>query len=246
MRNFSILIFCGLLIATQSSLSCCDKNTLSIAGAATVEVDPDIAIFSVSASGKGKTSADALAQSNKLMKQATNILKNYGLPSSNYSTTSLSLSPEYSYVDGTSYLVGQTATQSLQVTIGQLIKNKDVLAKIIVALASFEALSISGFSFSNYDPSNAYRLARKAAVADASSKALQYSSLSGLCLGKVRKIVDNNYERYVPYLMETDYYAFQAKTLQIPFGKVQVQASVQIDWKLLWWWLIHIFNIPNY
>lgn len=232
MKNFSILVFCGLLITAHSALQCCDENTISIAGAGKVEVDPDIVTFSVTADGEGKTSADALAQSNKLISQATNVLKYFGLPPSNYSTTSLSLSPQYKYVNGTSYLVGQKASQSLQITIGQLIKNKDILGKIVVALSSFEALRISGFTFTNYDPSGAYKKARRAAVADAYAKAKQYSDLSGLCLGGVRKVVDSNYERYSPFSMETDYYALQAKTLQIPFGKVQVQTSVQIDWKL--------------
>jgi uncharacterized protein YggE len=118
------------------------------------------------------------------------------------------------------------------VTIGQLIKNKAALGRIVVSLSAFDSIIISGFSFSNDDPSAAYRMARRAAVGDAYSKAQQYSSLSGLCLGSVRKVVDMNSEKYTPYLMNTDYYSLQSTSLQVPFGKVQVRASVQIDWKL--------------
>lgn len=97
MRSFSIVVFCAAILGTYASLSCCNENTLSIVGAGSVEVDPDIAQFTVFTREKAKTSAAALSKVNQKISQATQVFKMYGLPSSNYSTSSLSINPEYNY-----------------------------------------------------------------------------------------------------------------------------------------------------
>lgn len=74
-------------------------------------------------------------------------------------------------------------------------------------------------------------MARQAAVADAVAKVKQYSLLSGQSLGAVRKVVDLNTEQYIPFVRDAALYPFQAK-LEEESGKVSVQASVQIDWKI--------------
>ena len=128
-------------------------------------------------------------------------------------------------------MVGQQASQSLQVTIGSLAQNKQIIGKISVALSDIDGISLSGFTFSNSYPSKAYQVARQAAVTDAVAKVKQYSLLSGQSLGVVRKVVDQNTEQYTPFVMDAALYPFQAK-LGVESGKVLVQASVQIDWKI--------------
>lgn len=138
MRAFSILVTFVLAFAAQAGLSCCDQDTLSIAGAGTVEVDPDIVHFSISVTQKGKTSSIALSKANQLIAQATQVLRGFGLPPANYSTSSLSINPEYNYSNGTSFLVGQQASQTLKVTIGRLTQNQDTIGKIVVALSRID------------------------------------------------------------------------------------------------------------
>jgi len=99
-------------------------------------------------------------------------------------------------------------------------------------LSTVKELTVSGFDFKNSNTEAGYRLARRAAVADARSKAEQYASLSGRKLGKVQKVIDQNNEQYVPFYMGASYYALQSQVLKVPYGKVEVSATVQIDWSL--------------
>jgi len=189
----NILPLLVLLVLSQAQNNCCDLNTLTIAGAGAVEVDPDIAQFSVYASDFGTTSAIALSNVNKIINKVTTILSNKGVPVSNYSTTSINIYPQYNYTtSGITILIGQQASISLQVTIGNLVANKQIIGQIVTDISAVNNITISGLTFSNSNSDLAYRQARKSAVSDALSKASQYCSLSGRMLSSVKKIKDQN------------------------------------------------------
>lgn len=107
MNKLTFIAFAVLLIAGAQAYGCCDANTIDITGAGSVQVNPDIATFSVSAQGYGKTSASALTNVNRLINQAMNVLKNYGLPTANYTTSAINLNPQYNYTGSITVLVGQ-------------------------------------------------------------------------------------------------------------------------------------------
>lgn len=227
-----ILLLIGLAIINAQN-TCCDKNVLSIIGAGSVSTDPDIGQFTVTATTFKKTSASALSSVNDLINQVSAILAAKGLPKANYTTQGINLSPQYNYtVDNIAVLIGQQATQSLSVTVGNLIQNKQLIGQIITALSCVNNITISGISFSNSNPDLANRLARAAAVSNALAKAKQYSTLSGKCLGAVKRIIDQNIDNYVPFYSDFNLYSLNVQTLQVPYGKVTTSASVQINWNL--------------
>ena len=117
-------------------------------------------------------------------------------------------------------------------TVGNLIKNKRILSKIVENLSKINNITVSGFTFQNSDTASAYSLARKAAVSDSRAKVNQYASLTGKAVRGVRKVVDQNQDRYIPFSMNANYYALRAQTLEVPFGKVSVSARVQIQWNV--------------
>ena len=51
-------------------------------------------------------------------------------------------------------------------------------------------------------------------------------------LGRVRQVIDQNYENYRPYYSDYNTFALKVQSLQVPYGKIQVQSNVQIVWKL--------------
>lgn len=107
-----------------------------------------------------------------------------------------------------------------------------ILSRIIESMSKVKYISISGFSFQNQNTASAYRSARKAAVDDAYSKAKQYASLTSKNLRGVRKIEDQNQDRYIPFPLDTNSYVFRAQALEIPYGKVSVSAGVEIQWNI--------------
>lgn len=104
--KYSIFIFAiiSLVIAQDS---CCQQQALSIVGSGKVSIDPDIATFTLYASANGKTSKEALSKTNSIIQKATGILLAFGLPKSNYSTSSINLYPQYNYTNGFAILIGQ-------------------------------------------------------------------------------------------------------------------------------------------
>jgi uncharacterized protein len=193
-------------------------------------VEPDIAIFSVSAQGNASTSVQALSNLNNRINTVNLLLQSYRIPAANRTTSSIDLQPQYNYDNGASILVGQQASASLEVTVGNLSNNTELLGRIVKSLANTTGISMSGFTFRNSNTAAAERLARVAAVRNAQSKATQYAALSNRALGSLVKVVDQNRGSYTPYVMDGAYFSFQSQVLSIPYGKVKVEAYVQIDW----------------
>ena len=234
MKKLSISLL-GLILLTFSSYCnsmCCDTNTFSVIGAGKVKVDPDLAVFTITARADKPTSIQALSFVNQQISKVNNILSYFGIPKSNRTTSYISLRPLYKYQKGTAILIGQQASSSLKISIGTIQQNPSILGKLLKPLSKTQNISISGFSFQNKNDAQAYKLARQAAVKDAQAKASEYAKLSGKTLTSLKKVVDQNRERYIPFFLDSKEYAFQSQILQIPFGKVEVNAYVQIDWNL--------------
>ena len=96
------------------------------------------------------------------------MLAKHGVVKSDYSTTRVSLSPQYEYKNGVRTLRGQRASQTLRVNIRLVDSSTSKkIGHILTHLAEIDNLSIGGLSFSNSDRSTAFRTARWAAVKDA-------------------------------------------------------------------------------
>lgn len=146
-----ILLFIGLALINAQN-ACCDKNSISVIGAGTVSTDPDIAQFTVTATITRKTTALALSGVNDVINQVSQILSARGLPRANYTTQGISLYPQYDYSNNVAVLSGQQASQSLSVTVGNLLSNRQLIGQIITALSNVNNITISGLSFSNSNP----------------------------------------------------------------------------------------------
>jgi uncharacterized protein YggE len=107
---------------------------------------------------------------NTVIIQAENVLTSLNSSDINITTAYIYLYPVYNYTNGTSYVIGQQASVGLRVVVGNLNVTKDLLGDVAGNLSVVNNISLSGFSFQNSDTTQAYRLARFAAVADAQSK----------------------------------------------------------------------------
>ena len=231
-KTSSLIVTLLLLIFVHSQQECCNKNVFMIVGAGVTEVDPDVAVFYISAYANGNTSLQALSNVNTIIAQTQTLIYSLNLPDVNVTTSYIYLYPVYNYTNGTSYIVGQQASEGLRVVVGNLNASAEILGNLATNLSTVNNISISGFSFQSSNPNSAFKVARAAAVADAQSKLEQYALLSGKNAKRcVVNIVDQNVDRYVPFDISPGFYAFKSMLLEIPYGKVQVYANVQIKWK---------------
>ena len=142
MRKSGILIVLAVLLAllTGCQSSQTAFRTVTVSGKGSVTLTPDMASFSVSIEETADTTSQAQSGANAKMAEITSILEGqYGILAEDIRTTGMSLYPSYRYQDGEQILIGQTASQSLSVTVHRL----DDLAPIVDSLSSVSGISLS-------------------------------------------------------------------------------------------------------
>lgn len=189
MKRCIILLLSVLLLFTSCESLKRDELTVSVSGNATVRLAPDIADFTVSISETADTTREAQQLVNDKMSAVYGILKGYGISEDDLTTASMSLSPVYSWIDGKQELTGQSARQSISVTLRDI----SLLANIIDSLSAVSGISLSSISLDASDKSAAIAEARRLAVQDARSRADVYAESAGLKVDRAMSISENSY-----------------------------------------------------
>lgn len=101
--------------------------------------------------------------------------KSLGIPSTNYSTSALTIYDTYNYSTNPYTITGSQAQQTLQLTIGS---NSNIIT-LLNSLSKIPAVTVQSILFDLSDRSSALQKARLAAFTDAKNKFAQYLSLSG-------------------------------------------------------------------
>lgn len=109
MNKIFVLSLC-LIALTLSQPNCCQVNTISTTGNGQVNVAPDIATISVGVSETAATTIAALSKANAKISQLTTLLASSSIPTTDYSTSSISINPQYDYTNGSAVLTGQSAS----------------------------------------------------------------------------------------------------------------------------------------
>jgi len=160
-----------LLIGLAFSQSCCDDNTFQIGGNADVSIKPDRATINIQVTDQANTSSAALTLVNQQIDSVINLLKQNGLNSSDYSTSSININPKYEYQFNQNVLVGQEASQTLSVVIKNIDSNGGKIGAIIDDVSSINGITINGINFDQSDSNLGKTAARKAAFQSAQKKA---------------------------------------------------------------------------
>jgi uncharacterized protein YggE len=102
-------------------------------------------------------------------------LSSNGLITDNYYTTSFNVYPNTSFINGSSIVIGQIASESFQITIPFSDNNGSNIGLLIDSLAAVDGIIISGLSFDIRNKTDAYQQARALALANAQQKAADYT-----------------------------------------------------------------------
>ena len=167
-----------------------------VTGEGNVTIPPDYAQIRAGVTTRGKTAKEALDANSKLMTAVTAVMQNSGVEQKDIQTARFSIEPVYGQQQPNNVrtLTGFEAVNQMGVTIRQLAKLGDILDKLVSAGAT----DIDGIEFLHADPAKALDQARQAAVADARRKAELYAQASGLNLGGVLWITED--QAYAPVM----------------------------------------------
>jgi uncharacterized protein YggE len=213
------------------------SNTISVTGDGKISAKPDMVILTVSFEKTASTSKSALDQVNKKIEAALKILKNNNIPDSDIVTTNLNIYTEYDYSSSTRRIIGQRASQSLEVKIKKIDEKATKATKIIDELSAVEDLQIGGISFDIEDKTEFFTKARELAFQKAKQKAEELAKLSRVKLAKPIYISDSTYDvSPVPYLANVAQYKSMAEGMgsdqrgQISTGEMNISSNLSILW----------------
>lgn len=133
--------------------SYCAYHTISVSGSASVSVLPDTAQINIQITTSGNTTNQAINSLGQILNNVVAVLNSNGINGSNYQSTYFSVYPNISYPNNT--IVGQIATQSIQVTISPINLNGSNIASVFDSLAQINGIVINGLSFSLSNQKNA-------------------------------------------------------------------------------------------
>lgn len=234
MRRFIIVALVALAVLTGCQSTAEDYMSVSVSGSATVTLTPDMASFSISVSETGQTTWEAQQQANAKMQDIYDILhEGFGIVAEDIRTTSMSLYPEYRYEDGQQILVGQTASQSISVTVHRL----DDLALIVDRLSSVTGISLSSISLDASEKDESMSQARRLAMQDAMDKAGDYAEAAGFVLGAPVSVIESGSYHYANRVQPTMLMAGasakdEASSASYYAGDLGVSAGVNVVFRM--------------
>lgn len=154
-------------------------------------MNPDIATLNVQVTANGKTTSEAINNLSQKINNVLSTLTNIGLNSNNWQTTSLSVYPNSSFVNGGQVIYGQIAQQSMTVSIPMPKSNGTTVGRIYDGLAQISDIAINSLTFDLQDKTSSYTQARSLAYQDAVKRATDYTNAAGVTLQAPLTVTDS-------------------------------------------------------
>jgi hypothetical protein len=223
MRSLAVVgVVLAVLVAGAAGAggapSAAGQHSIVVNGQGSITARPDRAQLSFGVSSDAKTASAALRADAAEMTRVIAALKGQGIAATDLRTDLVSLSPRYSQTGES--VVGYTATNSVSATVRDLAKT----GPIIDAAVDAGANQVSGPDLVRSSATSLYRLALRAAIADARGKAQAIARASSL---HVRRITDVAESSSAPSPTPLTAKASDASTPVEP-GTTLVEATVTV------------------
>lgn len=207
------------------------RRSVTVTGQGEVKARPDMATISAGVVSEAATAREALDANTAAMGKMIAALKGDGFEAKDIRTSSFSVSPVYTQPKERNErprIDGYRVTNSLTVTVRDLGRLGATLDRVV----SLGANQGGNIHFAFADPGALETQARKAAMADAKTRAELYATAAGARLGKVMTITETGHAPPRPYAARA--LAAEAAAAPVPVepGEQAVSASVSVTWEL--------------
>ena len=184
------------------------------------------------------TSKEALTKVNSKIDSALKILKDNGIPDSDITTSNLNVYTEYDYSSSSRRVVGQRASENLEVKVKKIDNKATKAVKIIDELSTIDNLQMNSIYFDIEDKTELFSKAREMAFNKAQQKAEELAKLSKVKLVKPVSISDSTYDiTPIAYSANVAQFKTAAVSLdnasggsQISSGEMDITANLSILW----------------
>ena len=207
-------------------------STVSVTANAELKLQPDVARFSVSAETVEETTDQARAKTSQMVNQAVDILvTQFGIEKDDITTDYLNVSPSYVWKENERVLVGQRASQSIEVTL----RNIDIYGDVFEALSKIDGISVSNATLDKLDKSEDLDQVRRLAINAALDKATAYAEASGMKIDNVLSISDGSSPSYsYPNVMMTKAAVYDSTESSTAYyaGDITISDSVTVVYQM--------------
>lgn len=227
----AIVIVGFVMLAKQPEMN----NQFSVSGVGKVFAKSDIANLTVGVKTEVKTTAaEAVKENTKKMNEIIKALKDLGIEEKDIKTVNYNLNPSYDWTTGRQKLLGYEVSQNVTIKIRDLDKIGETISKTTEKGAN----QIGNIEFTIDDESELKAQARSLAIEKAMTKAQEVAQKTGIKLGKVINVYENQY-----YAPQANYYAkdmaygmgggsgIEAPSIQVGQNEVAVEVNVVYEVK---------------
>lgn len=232
MRLLTALAPLALLVATVPAYA----GSITIEGRGEVRAAPDMALINSGVTTQGATAREALDANTAAMADLIAALKEAGIEPRDIQTSGFSVNPNYVYSDARDAngytLPPKINGYQVSNTVTVAVRDLEDLGSILDKSVNVGANTINGISFSVADPTELYNQARKAAFADARSKAELYATAANATLGELESISESQNVNS-PYPMPQYARADMAvSAVPVEAGEMTFEIGVNVQWEL--------------
>ena len=237
MKFATALAICAAAVPAAAQAQAGQVQVPPIAGtslevSATGEVTrvPDVAVISAGVATRSQTASAALQQNAARMDRVIAALKAAGVAERDIQTSSISLNPEYRYVENQApKLTGYSASNSVNIRFRD-IRNS---GKVLDALVAEGANQINGPTLTIDKPEAALDEARSNAIANGRARAELYARALGKRVARVVSISESGRSYPVPPPMPVMMEArAQAASSKIDPGEQKLQVNLAMTFEL--------------
>ena len=201
---------------------------ISVIGEGVVTIAPDLAHITVGVTHQAKTAAEAMDAMNADLQSVLERLRAAGIEARHMQTSQLRLNQIYEHYDNRREAAGYEASSDLNIQVHDLPK----LGEVLDAVVRDGANEMRGLRFDVADRDPHLEAARKAAVADALSKATLYAGAAGVDLGAIMLISEGGGQASPRPMMEASFDGARSGSVPIAAGELEVRATVSMVWAI--------------
>lgn len=202
---------------------------ISVSGEGKVMVKPDLATIQIGINNTGKDAAEVKNLNDETIDKVLKFIKKFGIPTSDYKTTSVNLNKNYDY-EKKKY--NFQANQTISIELKDLSKYDGLM----MGLLDNGINQINNVEFKSSKLAQHQSEARKLAIVDAKKKAEDYVSVLNQKVGKAILITDNSSPYQPPMLRSMSFdksmseAPMQKETLAI--GEIEIYTNVSVSFIL--------------
>lgn len=190
--------FIGSIPFAINSVQTTKSNLFQVSGTGQVSSAPDSATVSFGITKSANTIASAQNQTNSVEQNIMDALKKEGIEDKNIKTTDYNVNPNYDFNSGRQTITGYTVTQTIELTIQPIEKVNNVLD--ILTTNGANLVNQVNFTFSDTKKKDLENKARQLAVDVAKEKAQGLANASGIHLGKIIDVQEDDAQQIRPIM----------------------------------------------